>query len=327
MKFRSYGLFLLISLVIFIPGCIPPPEEWEDIESDYDHVLNVLGIVSLDSDVSSFIGLYRTTDLGDISQLFVGVDTIWYDDDYFYLDSIYEPAALIKDAIVQLSDGVNTYDFSFVESEEFYDTTLVNILGVDVAVVDTFNIRMNYYKDTTDTFHPQTGVTYQLTINSPNYDSVIGELTTPHFPVLIDSLIQDTISSRELYKIFWEKWDDSTRGFLSGNILGSDDFWGGGSWCRSDFQRVVDLSDSLYTVPTEFCDETSESTETADYFIRLTAMDDNYYSYFVKGETEDYSNFLLNSSTTKGRSVGIEGGFGVFGAIASDAILKVILSD
>jgi hypothetical protein len=87
------------------------------------------------------------------------------------------------------------------------------------------------------------------------------------------------------------------------------------------------LSDSIYTVPTEFCDLSSDSSQTADYFIRLTAMDDNYFTYFVKGEIDDYSNFLLNSPTTKGRSIGIEGGFGVFGSIASDNIFRTIVSE
>jgi hypothetical protein len=242
------------------------------------------------------------------------------------VDSIYEPAALIKDATVQISDGTNTFNFTFVESEVFYDTIVVPILGWEF--VDTTEVRMNYYKDTTDSFTAQPGVTYQLTINSPNYDPVVGELTTPNYPTLIDSLISDTISSRDTYKIFWDKWDDSTRGYLSGSIIQNNDYWEDGTdWCRPYFERVVNLSDSIYTVPTEFCDLSSDSSQTADYFIRLTAMDDNYFTYFVKGEIDDYSNFLLNSPTTKGRSIGIEGGFGVFGSIASDNIFRTIVSE
>ena len=52
-------------------------------------------------------------------------------------------------------------------------------------------------------------------------------------------------------------------------------------------------------------------------------MDDNYYEYFITGEAGEYSNMLLNYPTTKGRSVGIEGGFGFFGSIASDGIYGV----
>ena len=37
-------------------------------------------------------------------------------------------------------------------------------------------------------------------------------------------------------------------------------------------------------------------------------MDENYYKYFIVGEAGEYSNALLNYPTTKGRSIGIEGG-------------------
>ena len=53
-------------------------------------------------------------------------------------------------------------------------------------------------------------------------------------------------------------------------------------------------------------------------------MDENYYDYFVVGEAGEYSNALLNYPTTKGRSVGIQGGFGFFGSIASDRLLLKI---
>tara|TARA_B000000441_G_C21517975_1_gene218785 strand:+ start:225 stop:392 length:168 start_codon:yes stop_codon:yes gene_type:complete len=53
-------------------------------------------------------------------------------------------------------------------------------------------------------------------------------------------------------------------------------------------------------------------------------MDENYYEYFIVGESGEYSNALLNYPTTKGRSIGIEGGFGFFGSIASDGLMLKI---
>ena len=45
-------------------------------------MINVYGLVSLDSLQPSYIGLYSTTDLDEISQIFVGVDTLgWCDCD------------------------------------------------------------------------------------------------------------------------------------------------------------------------------------------------------------------------------------------------------
>ncbi len=46
---------------------------------------------------------------------------------------------------------------------------------------------------------------------------------------------------------------------------------------------------------------------------------------YMTKEVGEYSNFLLNNPTTKGRSIGIEGGFGVFGSIDSDWVLKTIV--
>ena len=51
-------------------GCLLPPEVWEDVESDYDHVLNVFSVISLDPKLDSFVGLYRTTDL-DLSLIHI----------------------------------------------------------------------------------------------------------------------------------------------------------------------------------------------------------------------------------------------------------------
>jgi hypothetical protein len=319
--------FVLILFCFSIQNCLPPPEQWEDIESDYDHVLNVLGIISLDEEVPSFVGLYRTTDLGELSQINVGSDTISSEDDFFE-KPIYEPAALIKDAIVQISDGQNAFEFSFVETEIFYDTVNFTIGGIDYQFIDTLDIPINYYKDTLGIFEPQSGVNYSLTIQASGYDPVTGSLKTPIPPELNDGLIPDTIVSRSTFEIHWDSWEDTTKGFLSGSVVEEDkDSWEEGkNWCRSYFERVVNLSDSLYTVPTDFCEESQDSDLiSADYFIRLTAMDNNYFNYFIRGEVEDYSNFLINNPMSKGRSVGIEGGFGVFGSIASDTLSRIVV--
>jgi hypothetical protein len=54
------------------------------------------------------------------------------------------------------------------------------------------------------------------------------------------------------------------------------------------------------------------------------AMDKNYYNYFIRGSSEDYTNITV-PNTTKGRSIGLQGGFGVFGSIASDNLIRTIL--
>ena len=111
MNFKQYYQSLYIILGLNFLGCLGTETSWEDLESNYDHVLNVFGLMNLDSGQTSFIGLYRTTDLDELSQNFVGVDTVGYyefddedekegEDGYWVIDSIYEPAALIRDATV-----------------------------------------------------------------------------------------------------------------------------------------------------------------------------------------------------------------------------------
>ena len=100
-------------------------------------------------------------------------------------------------------------------------------------------------------------------------------------------------------------------------------------WCGGYFDPfTIDLSDissGTHTVYPWICsDNFIQSSDTRDYLIRLTNVDENYYDYFVVGESGEYSNALLNYPTTKGRSVGIQGGFGFFGSIASDRLLLKI---
>ena len=78
MNFKQLYQALSIILALNVLGCITTETEWEDLESDYDHVLNVFGLINLDSNQTSFIGLYRTTDLDELSQIFIGVDTVGY---------------------------------------------------------------------------------------------------------------------------------------------------------------------------------------------------------------------------------------------------------
>ena len=351
MNFKQLYQALSIILALNVLGCITTETEWEDLESDYDHVLNVFGLINLDSDQTSFIGLYRTTDLDEVSQIFIGVDTVGYfeyededksedgEDGFWVIDSIYEPAAMIKDASIFVNDDQGgSYEFSFVDKVTFIDTIYIDTtftfygytFNWDTTIYDTNDFRINFYVDTTGTFIPQPESNYQLSITAPGFDPVSGSLTTPVIPT-IDSLVQrghaaDTIIASEHFDIYWNP-QETGNGMITGEVIFEEDGLDStrDEWCGGFFQSAVDLSDSSYAVPGEFCEETTDTLRPKDYYIRLTAMDDNYYEYFITGEAGEYSNMLLNYPTTKGRSVGIEGGFGFFGSIASDGIYGVIV--
>ena len=138
----------------------------------------------------------------------------------------------------------------------------------------------------------------------------------------------DTVIVNEPFDIHWTQ--TMGMGMVTGEVIFGN-WWEDTSssyWCGGYFNPyIIDLGDdsqNSQSVFSEFCEQNLEGTETKDYFIRLTVMEDNYYEYFIVGELGEYSNALLNYPTTKGRSIGIEGGFGFFGAIASDNLqLKI----
>ena len=132
---------------------------------------------------------------------------------------------------------------------------------------------------------------------------------------------------KSIFDIYWDI-QEVGNGFLTGEVLFNDESGYDSTrndWCGGFFENSINLSDSLYTVFGDYCETSPDTIDPKEYFIRLTTMDNNYYEYFIEGEIGEYSNMLLNYPTTKGRSVGIEGGFGFFGAIASDGIKKIII--
>ena len=44
-------------MMIFMAGCLYPTNDWEDLESDFSHVLNVFGLINLDPGYPSYVGL------------------------------------------------------------------------------------------------------------------------------------------------------------------------------------------------------------------------------------------------------------------------------
>ena len=77
MNFKRINQFAFGLILICITGCLYPDLEWEDLESDYDHVLNVFGLINIDEGSPSYNGLNRTTDLDEASQNLSYVDTLY----------------------------------------------------------------------------------------------------------------------------------------------------------------------------------------------------------------------------------------------------------
>ena len=296
MNFSKYIQLYFFIFAIFFTAC-EVDNNWEKIEADYDPELIVFGLISLDPEVDSFVKVYRTLELSEESEIVVNNDTIESNGN-IYIYSNYEPAGLIKNAEVSIISNGNTTPFNFVSSQPY-------------------EREKNYYIDTLGIFIPQPGTIYTLNISVPGYPLVKGELMTPIIPVLIDSLIQDTISIKRDYDIVWEKLN-SGKGILTGRLGGVKDGEVSDLFidCNPNLDRVVDVQEGSYKVLAKICDDPPLDIM-LPFKIGLMTMDDNYYQYFIKGEGSKYNNFLLGSETTAGYSVGIQGALGVFGSIAS----------
>ena len=296
MSFNKYILLFIFIFIIFLTAC-EVDNNWEKIEADYDPELIVFGLISLDPEVDSFIKVYRTLELSEESEIVVNNDTTESDGN-IDIFSNYEPAGLIKNAEVSIISNGNTTPFNFVSSKPY-------------------EREKNYYIDTLGIFIPQPGTIYTLNISVPGYPLVKGESLTPIIPVLIDSLIQDTISIKRDYDIVWEKLNNG-KGILTGRLGGVKDGVVSDSFvdCNPNLDRVIDIQEGSYKVLAKICDDPPLDIM-LPFKIGLMTMDDNYYQYFIKGEGSKYNNFLLGSGTTAGYSVGIQGALGVFGSIAS----------
>ena len=296
MNFSKYIQLYFFIFAIFFTAC-EVDNNWEKIEADYDPELIVFGLISLDPEIDSFVKVYRTLELSEESEIIASTDT-FKTDDSTYIFSNYEPAGLIKDAEVSITSNGISIPFNFVSRQ-------------------LFEREKNHYLDTLGIFIPQPGTIYTLNISVPGYPLVKGELMTPIIPVLIDSLIQDTISIKRDYDIVWEKLN-SGKGILTGRLGGVKDGEVSDSFidCNPNLDRVVDIQEGSYKVLAKICDDPPLDIM-LPFKIGLMTMDDNYYQYFIKGEGSKYNNFLLGSETTAGYSVGIQGALGVFGSIAS----------
>lgn len=349
LRYRILSILITIIISVYSVNCSFPESNWTDLESDYDHILNVLGVINIDESQNSFIGIYRTTNLNEISSILISIDTIGYyqydenekegkEDGYWEVDSIYAPAAIINNAeVIIMDESENSYPFVFIEKRTvidtiYFDTTIVvygqNIF-YDTTYYDTTDIYINLYMDTTGSFNAQPNMNYNLLINAPGYDLVTGSLVTPSKSEFNNELMRDTISQSNYYQVYFDPIE--SEGVITGRILFnkegdyslysplSDD------WCGGVLENSISFYDGNHEIWPASCDNKGLNLDPELFLLRLVAMDNNYYKYFMTEEIGDYSNFLLSSPTTKGRAIGIEGGFGVFGAIGSDYKLIIAI--
>ena len=336
---------LLCALCTAITACVNlQSTEWEDLAHDREPVLNVFGLISLDPQLESFVRLYRSTNLRELSEIRVDPFAVADQNKDGELDDNELLALADSDGDGAISDGewLATADLDrdgTIDEEEWQDlftpryepaavlanARVVVSTGSDSTLFEWRADRQAYYSNSSD-FAPKSGTRYGLEITAAGFNSIVGSLITPEMPVFAIELHPDTLKVG-LSKTVDLSWQSGTmgKGVLTGKMhreaIGADgnkdtDF---DPQCVSLY-KVVNLEEGTYTTDPVFCDRSF----TRPYLLRLTAMDTNYYEYFVTGEFHDYANILFPSNTTQGWGVGIDGGYGVFGAIASDSMQRII---
>ena len=312
---NSKSKFWILLPILLLSSCYKSTE-WEEVTSDYDPVLNVIGIISLDGNIENFVEVYPTIDLTSLSMELVGYDStfVYYTgkggednfedcagdcggsvDGYWDIKEIFKPANIIDSATVRIFTETDTFLFNYDENDGKYKNS---------------------------DFEPFPDSLYNLSVEVNGFDFVIGELITPSIPI-IDSNLSDTLSSSSAYTINWDEQESGNYGLIMGELVDSY------VWCGGEFYSPINFNSEGFTVSPEWCDpeEIEIGDNDNDYEtlrIRLMAMDDNYYEYFAAERFKDFSNFLFETDGTVGQSVGIEGGFGVFGAFASDTFTRVL---
>ncbi|MAJ43790.1 MAG: hypothetical protein CMF96_03465 [Candidatus Marinimicrobia bacterium] len=326
---------LNIKAIIVLDSLLNYDEDNMD-NCDYDYHGDIINLCQIKDEIYfehglSSVQIYSTMGLNEISATVSDTMPEWYDciasaeqdwdnqwcNQQFF---IYQPESIVKDAnvIVKDVDSGIEYIFNYIETEYVYVNT--------EFFADSLNIDVHHYKDTSGNFIPKSNTTYSLFISHNDYDDINGEITTPNIPY-ISMELADTLSVGEVYTINWNPIEN--QGIIEGYIDGYKfhNFEESKRFCGGRFYSEINLQDSSYIVFPDFIETEDDycSDEPTDLLINLISMDHNYYEYFVIGNGLKFENFLLEGAGTSGQSIGIDGGYGIFGSYGSNKLFRIIL--
>ena len=291
--------FIIISLLSFtLFGCLSlaPELEWEDVTSDHESTLNIFGLISADSILTSFVRVHRTLDMEEAADSLIR-DTIG---GTVFID--YTSRFIIRDAEVIVSNGMNEYIFEYTDF--FWDED---------------QIIQEVYLYPGNDLNPQPGETWTLNVTAPEGLSVTGETIVPPLPQIFNEELPDTFQLNQTMEITWQPIADNYQIMNVGNYLGYfgyDDYYGGVN-CGLRQENIIKPEEELWTYRRDIFDGNfDQECDENQFFLNLMSMDNNYFDYFIRyGEVEFTSDFGSGGS---GRSFGIDGGIGVFGSVAID---------
>ena len=293
--------FIIISLLSFtLFGCLSlaPELEWEDVKSDHDPVLNVFGLLSPDSILTSFVRVHRTLDMEEAADSLTR-DTIGGNTFISYTSRF-----IIRDAEVIVSNGENEFLFEYTDYSFDLNGSLSEV-----------------YQYQGDDFYPQPGETWTLNITTPGGLSVTGETIIPPLPQISSEELPDSFQLDQTMDITWQPMADNYQIMNIGNYLGYfgyDDYYGGGFSCGLWQENIIKPEEESWTYRRDICDESYDQEWDEDLLLlNLMSMDNNYFDYFIKFGEVEFSSSTIGEGGF-GRSFGIDGGIGVFGSVAID---------
>jgi len=293
--------FIIISSLSFtLIGCLSlaPDLEWEDVTSDHDPVLNVFGLLSADSILTSFVRVHRTLDMEEAA------DSLTRDTIGGNILISYTSRFIIKDAEVIVSNGENEFLFEYTDYSFDLNGSLSEV-----------------YQYQGDDLYPQPGETWTLNVTTPGGLSVTGETIIPPLPQISSEELPDSFQLDQTMEITWQPMADNYQIMNIGNYLGYfgyDDYYGGGFSCGLWQENIIKPEEESWTYRRDICDESYDQEWDEDLLLlNLMSMDNNYFDFFIRFGEVEFSSSTIGEGGS-GRSFGIDGGIGVFGSVAID---------
>ena len=301
-------IFNTIILCFLFGSCITLEQEleWEDVKSDHDPVLNIMGIISSDTLVKSFVRVHRSLTMQEARDSLVR-DTI---DGVQYL--YYMPRFVIRNANVAVSNQANSYTLEYQSFDpEDFD-------------FEKPELQVGSYIYRGDDMNPQPGEIWTLSITTPDGKSVTGETTLPPKPEIADGVLPDTFNVNSVITMRFTPLDDNVQIINIGNLLAyfsPYDYYkdyGSGYSCGLWQEHTIWQGVDSLVYQREICNNSDADWDEDALIIHMLSMDQNYYEYFIKyGEDPEFSNLLIGSGGSGG-GFGLDGGIGFFGSIGID---------
>ena len=283
----------IISIFFFSCAIEPPDLEWEDVTSDHESTLNIIGLLSTDSLRTSFVKVQRTLDMEEASDSLIR-DTIG-SSIYIYYTSRF----IVRNAEVVVSNGVKDYIFDYTDF--IYD------VDMDEALQEVYIYNGN-------DLNPQPGETWTLHVSAPGGFEATGQTIIPPTPKFFTENLPDTFQVFREMEMNWLTMNDNYQLINSAHL--------GPTWdsylCGINQEYIISPEESSAIFRREWCESEPDDPTWNNYllFFSLMSMDENYFNYFIKFSDSEFTSSF--GSGGSGRNFGINGGIGVFGSVAVD---------